>query len=424
MIGRRTVATLLAVGALGLGGLAAGCASDDSDGDDLGELKVGVLVPLTGDAASLGGPGARAAQLAAARINGAARGGGSGPSVSLVQEDTRTDPVGAQRAATKLIDGDGVPAIAGPWASWETIPTADNVTVAAGVPIVSPSSTDPAITELDDDGLVFRTAPSDAMQGRALAGMAAARLGPTARIVTASRGDAYGAAVIREFTEAWEAGGGTVVRDVVYDPRAPGLDAAARRIARGRPDGWVIIDAAETWPATGSALVRAGGWDPARTFTADSLRSPSLPAEAGTRATAGIRGTMPTSLGAPGGDAFDALWAREVGGERREYDAQSFDAVVLIALAAAAAGSSDPAAIAAEIPAVSAPPGHRYSLRRLREALNAAASGRDVDYEGASGPVDLDANGDPTPASYGTWSYDAGGALVDSGEVLSVAKDG
>jgi len=416
------MASLLAVGALSVGAIAAGCGDDDSGGGDVGELKVGVLVPLTGDLAPFGGPGAKAADLAASQVNTAADAGDSGLSLTLVQEDTKTDPQGAQEAATKLIESDGVNAISGPWASSETIPTAENVTVAAGVPIVSPSATDPAISELDDDSLVFRTAPSDAVQGQVIAQVVAQELGPDASVVTANRNDAYGVALIGEFTKAWEGGGGTVVRNVPYNPEAASLNSEAQQIAQGNPDGWVIIDFPETWAKMGPALVRAGGWDPAKTFTADGLRSNSLPADTGQPSTNGMRGTAPTSLEAPAGAAFDALWKADVNEPRQTYDAQNFDTVMLIALAAAAAGSSDPAAIAENIPAVSGPPGDKYTFQQLQQALDAAANGDDIDYEGASGPLDLDDNGDPAAANYGTWSY-TGGKLVDTDEVISFTKD-
>ena len=79
--------------------------------------------------------------------------------------------------------------------------------------------------------------------------------------------------------------------------------------------------------------------------------------------------------------------------------------MILIALAAAAGGSSDPASIAENLQAVSGPPGDKYTFEQLQEAFAAAADGEDIDYEGASGPIDFDDAGDPSSASYGTWSY-------------------
>lgn len=410
------VASLLAVGAIGVGALVAGCGDDDTGGDVVGDLKVGVLVPLTGDLAPFGGPGSRAADLAADQVNEAADAAGSTLEVRLFTEDTRSDPRAAREAAADLIDSDGVAAIAGPWGDADTISTAEDATVADGIPIVSPWATQADITQLGaDSGLVFRTAPPDPLQGEVLAAVVGERLGTGATLNIATRDDAYGRGVLQGFTEAWTAAGGAVGRNVVYDPEAAGLDAAARRIAAGDPDGWVVIDSAVSWQRVGPALARTGRWDPARTFSADRLRSGYLPETAGREATEGMRGTAPASRA--GGDArFQALWAREVGDALRTGDAESFDAVVLIALAAAAAGSGDPASIADEMAEVSGPPGAEYGIDRLREALEALADGEDIDYQGASGPIDLDENGDPSSADFTTWVY-RDGRLLDEGIV-------
>lgn len=425
MIRRKTLASLLAVGALGAGVLV-GCGDDDTSADAQGgggggltELKIGVLVPLTGDLADFGGPGSKAADLARDQFNAAAKAGGSGASVTLVTEDTKTDPQAAQEAATKLIESDSVAALAGPWGSPEIIPTAENVSVDAGVPLVTPSGTGPQITTLDDDGLVFRTAPSDALQGGVLAQVVAKEFGQDAKVVTANRNDAYGTALVEEFTKAWEAAGGTVVRNVPYNPEAPSLNSEASQIVQGAPDAWVIIDYPDTWKKMGPALVRTGEWDPTRTFTADGLRSGDLPTSTGKESTEGMRGTFPTSEGAPAGEVFDALWKQEVGQPRQTYDAQNFDAVTLIALAAARAGSDDPREIADAMAEVSGPPGKKFTFEQLQQAITAAEAGEDIDYEGASGPIDLDDNGDPGSSNYGTWEY-KGGKLVDGTDVIAV----
>lgn len=415
---RRAIASFLVVGALALGGIAAGCGDDEEGGTgtsgggggDVSELKIGVLVPLTGQLGAFGGPGAKAAELAAAQLNAAGK--AEGFSVTLVTEDTKTDPQGAQEAATKVIESDGVSALAGPWATPELIPTVENVTVDAGIPIVTPSATGPDITTLEDDGLVFRTPPSDSIQGQIIAQLTSETLGEGATVNTAHRNDAYGQALVEEFTKAFEKAGGTVAKNVAYDPNATSLNTEAQQIVEGNPDGWIIIDYPGTWPKLGPALVRTGRWDPAKTFTGDGLRSSELPADAGRETTEGMRGTVPTSQGFPAGEAFDRLWKAEATGPRQTYDAQNFDAVILLALAALSAGSTDGADIAEALPTVSGPPGTKYTFEQLPEAIAAAKAGEDIDYEGASGPIDLDENGDPSAANYATWSY-TGGKLVD-----------
>ena len=155
-------------------------------------------------------------------------------------------------------------------------------------------------------------------------------MGPEATVTTANRNDAYGTALVASFTEAWEANGGTVDKNVPYNPEAASLNSEAQQIASGNPDGWMIIDYTGTWAKMGPALVRTGNWDPAKTFTGDGLRSPDLPADAGRETVEGMRGTVPTSLEAPAGAQFDALWTAEVQQPRQSYDAQNFDAVMIL----------------------------------------------------------------------------------------------
>lgn len=425
---RRRIAAALAALALSTGMVAAGCGDDEDGGasgsgaaagGDVGELKVGILVPLTGDLSPFGGPASDAANLGAATVNQAAKDAGVDITMALTTEDSKTDPQGAQEAATKLVESDGVSVIAGPMASSETIPTAENVTVDAGVPVISPSATSPEITGLDDNGLVFRTPPSDALQGKILAQVLGEAIGADATVNTGNRNDAYGTALVEEFTKAWEAGGGTVGKNVPYNPEATSLDSEAAQLADGNPAAWVIIDFPDSWQKMGPALLRTGKWDPAKTWTADGLRSSDLPQKAGENVSEGMQGTVPTSKDAPAGEAFDALWTAEVKKDRQTYDAQMFDAVVLYALAAVRAGSTDGADIAGKLAEVSGAPGTKYTFEQLGDALKAVKAGEDIDYEGASGPIDLDANGDPAAASYGTWAY-TGGKLVDSDDVFPV----
>ena len=413
--------------ALSTGMIAAGCGDDNESGStnggsagaDVGELKVGVLVPLTGDLSPFGGPASDAANLGAETVNQAAKDAGVDITLALTTEDSKTDPQGAQEAATKLVESDGVSVIAGPMASSETIPVAENVTVDAGVPLISPSATSPEVTGLEDNGLVARTPPSDALQGKVLAQVLGEAIGATSTVNTGGRNDAYGTALVEEFTKAWEAGGGKVGVNVPYNPEATSLDSEAAKLAAGNPAAWVIIDFPDSWQKMGPALLRTGKWDPAKTWTADGLRSNDLPAKAGEKVTEGMQGTVPTSLDAPAGKAFDALWKAQVKKDRQTYDAQMFDAVVLYGLAAVRAGSTDGTDIAGKLAEVSGAPGTKYTFEQLGDALKAVKAGEDIDYEGASGPIDLDANGDPASASYGKWVYQ-GGKLVDSDEVFPV----
>ena len=174
MRGRKLLAVAGSVAALSLG--AAACGDDDDrrpssgGGEDVSDasfdLTVGALLPQTGDLSIFAPPGEKAANLAAEEATAALE--GTDITVELTTADTETKAAAAQQAAQQLIS-EGASCLVGPWASDETIPTGQTVAGRQQVPLISPSSTSPEITELPDNGFVFRTAPSDALQGIVLA---------------------------------------------------------------------------------------------------------------------------------------------------------------------------------------------------------------------------------------------------------------
>lgn len=373
------------------------------------DLRMGVVTSFTGDLSSFGRPIDESARIAAELINESLeRSGVDGVTARIVaSEDDQTQATAGVEAANKLIQTDDVGVIIGSLASAVTTPIAQSSAIPNQVVLISPASTSPAISDLEDDGFVWRTPPSDALQGRVLADVLADVFGEDATINTGTRNDAYGTALVGVFEEAWREKGGAIGRSVQWNPNAATFDSEAQQLAGGNPDGWLIIDFPETWAKIGPALVRAGGWDPARTFTADGLRSTELPGEVGREATEEMRGTAPTSEGAPAGEAFDRVFRERApaGVTRHTFDAQAFDAVMVAFLAALRANSSDPETIRDNLEAVSGPPGRRVTFEQLDEAIQAILNGEDIDYEGASGPINFDNNGDPGAALYEVWQF-------------------
>jgi ABC-type branched-subunit amino acid transport system substrate-binding protein len=431
---RRIRLVLLPLVVAGLSFGVAACGDDDDDGGDGGgetslDLVVGDSVPLSGDLADFGPPGEKAADLAVAEITSAIEESGADHTVEIVHEDNcgGADPQCAVQAARKLVESDGASCITGAWASSDTIPTAESVAIPEEVLLISPASTSDEITGLEDDGLVNRTAPPDSFQGPTLAeflvgpGLGGAE-GATVNI--GARNDAYGTGLADTFSAAWEEAGGTVGEEVVYDIDLPNYDTEADQITSGNPDGIVIIDFPETYNKVGPALVRAG-FDPKITFVTDGLISGDLAAGAGADAVNGLRGTAP---GVPDDDtssqAFDELYtsSEPTDVERQTFDAQNFDAVVLCYLAAVAAGSTEGADMAAEVQSISAPGGDPYTWEELPEAIEALQNGDDIDYQGASGPLDLDENGDATSGVYDIYSF-KGGAPEPTDEIEVVPPD-
>ena len=394
-------------------GLAACGGGDDNGGGGGGgtvDLTIGDSIPLTGDLADYGPPGQKASDLAVSVITKAIQQAGVDDSVKVVHEDNETNPQAAVQAARKLVDSDNASCITGAWASSDTIPTAQSVSIPDGVLQISPASTADEITDLNDDGLVNRTSPPDSFQGPTLANTIADALGGAQgkTVNIGARNDAYGTGLTQTFGDAWKDLGGSVGQQVAYDPEQPSYDSEAGQITSGNPDAIVIIDFPETFVKVGPALQRSGNWDPTKGWFTDGLASSSLTEDVSPEIVSGMRGTAP---GAPdkgeASTAFDQLYTstdpKDV--DRQTFDAQQFDATVLCYLAAVAAGSTDGKDMADKLTDVSAPPGTPYTWEQLPEAINALKDGQDIDYQGASGAIDMDAAGDATAGVYDIYQF-------------------
>jgi len=402
-------------------GLAA-CGGDDDDDGGGGEaqldLVIGDSLPLTGDLSDFGPPGQKASDLAVSEINKAIQQAGVEHTVKVVHEDNETSPQAAVQAARKLVDADGASCITGAWASSDTLPTAQSVSIPDGVLQISPASTSDEITALDDDGLVNRTSPPDSFQGPTLANtMDAALGGANGKTVNiGARNDSYGTGLAGTFGDAWKELGGSVGQEVIYDPEQPSYDSEAGQITSGNPDAIVIIDFPETFVKVGPALQRTGNWDPSKGWFTDGLASGDVPDSVDAQVIDGMRGTAPGSPDkGEASTAFDDLYTssdpRDV--DRQTFDTQNFDATILCYLAAVAAGSTDGQDMADQIVDVSAPPGAPYTWEQLPEAIKALQNGDDIDYQGASGQIDLDDAGDATAGVYDIYTFKGATLTLD-----------
>jgi len=389
-------------------GVAAGCGGKSSN-----TLTVGDIVPLTGDLAPFGPPGEKAARLAVEQANAALKQDAIKLTVKLDNADEQTNSAASVSAARKLIS-DGASCIAGAWASSDTIPVSQSVTSRERVPQISPASTAATISTLNN-GYIFRTSPSDKLQGKLLADYVNTSIGGVKGklISVAGRNDAYGQGFVARLKEVLTELGATVQGPVLYDPTAASYDAEAAKIVANSPAAFIIIDFPKTYAKVGPALLRTGKFNPAKLFISDGLAVPDIAAGGMTPASLnGARGTNPSSP--PGGTvatsaaaeaAFDTLYKRAGGPARYTFDGENFDAVTLCVLGAVAAKSTSGPAIAKQLIPVSGPPGAKYTWQQEAAMFAAAHAGQEVDYDGVSGPLDLAPNGDPTGATYEIYTY-------------------
>ncbi|MFP5255550.1 MAG: ABC transporter substrate-binding protein [Acidimicrobiia bacterium] len=211
----------------------------DRAGD--GVLKLGTLLPETGNLAFLGPPEIAGVQMAVAEINEA--GGFNGQDVQLVEGDsgdTTTDT--AVQTTTRLL-GENVDAIIGAASSSVSASVIDQITN-AGVTMFSPANTSKQFSDYPDKGLYFRLGPSDILQGQVLAEVIAED--GNASLVILNFDDDYGNGLAEDLAASFEAGGGEVLATITYDPQAQTFDAEAQQLADYDTDAVALIGFDET----------------------------------------------------------------------------------------------------------------------------------------------------------------------------------
>ncbi|WP_414529530.1 ABC transporter substrate-binding protein [Nodularia chucula] len=377
-------------------------------------LKIGSLLPTTGDLASVGQQMAGSVPLLVETVNACE--GVNGRPVTLIEVDDQTDPRAGAAGMTKLATLDKVAGVVGSFAS-SVSTAAVSVAVPNQVMMVSPGSTSPVFTEKaqqgDFKGFWARTAPPDTYQALALAQLANQR--GFQRVSTVVINNDYGVGFERAFVQAFEALGGTVVnkdKPVRYDPKAQTFDTEASAAFAGKPDAVVAVLYAETGSLLLKTAYQRGLTEGVQILLTDGVKSPTFPEQVGRSSNgnyllAGAVGTVPGSDGEALAD-FNQLWADKKGGSPGEYAPQAWDAAALLVLAAQAAQENTGSGIASKIREVSNAPG--TEVTDVCEGLRLLREGQEINYQGASGNVDIDANGDVVGV-YDVWSVETDGTI-------------
>jgi len=428
------------LGAAGIAGIA-GCTGGDGDGDDEtttedtggdgttegnGDteetteetgggmdrtLSQGVLLPTTGDLADLGEPIKNAAELPRFVLEGE-----TDFELDFNVQDTQTDPNAAQSAAQELRNG-GYPAVTGAASSAVSIAVYENVFIPSGIVGCSPASTSPDITDLNDNGLVYRTAPTDALQGRVLADVAVNRL-EASTAATMYVNNSYGQLLSDSFVSAFQERDGQVPNQVSFQKGQSSYTSRISQALNDDPDVMIVIGYPESGIQLFSDFYSDFDSDIPILIT-DGLRSSSLPADVGNPLD-NITGTAPLAAG-PGRDYFEEQYRSEYGLDEDEspgvFTAQAFDATAVCLLANARAGENNGAAIAEEMQAVANPEGEEVTPSNLAEGLQKAAEGTEINYNGASSAVAFDENGDLKAATYEYFGFQEGGGIETIEEI-------
>lgn len=375
-----------------------------------GVLTLGSLLPSTGDLAFLGPPEFAGVDLAIEDMNAA--GGVLGEDVVDVDADSgdgTPDIAGAE--VDKLLNANA-DAIIGAAASGVSVSVIDKIT-GAGVVHFSPANTAAGFDTYDDNGLYFRTAPSDRLQGQVLANLAVED--GFSNVAVMARQDFYGEGLAEQVQTTLEEKGATVAEFSLYAADAQNYTAEVNKIAGAEPDALVLIGFEETTKILPQLIAKGIGPQDIQIYLVDgnladySSESFDL---------TGVKGTLPVS-GNPDPGFNDRLL--EVNPKLKDfsYGPQSYDAALILGLAAIAAGSDNGEAVGGEIINVTR---EGTQCTTFEECAQLLEDGEDIDYEGASGPTDMNDSGSPASGTIGINEYSKGNTFKQVDQVSGLVE--
>jgi len=374
-----------------------------STGDDA--LVMGLLVPESGSLSAIVNSLAKPTQLAVKQINEA--GGVNGKPVRLEQGDDGSAPTVASNSFDNLVNSKKINSLVGPAGSSTALGILDKIK-SRSIPTCSGSTTAANLSKADSGGFFFRTAPTDDLQGPALAELVASD--GHSKVGILARNDDYGTGFAKAVEQGVKDNGGTVVANVAYDKDGSNFDGDASKVVAAAPDSIVVIGYNDDGAKVVSALIAKGaGPDKIPTYTGDGMQSskfaetvdPSNKAKV-----AGLKGTAPAAapegVESPFKSDFPSLGVDPI------YSAYYWDCTNLTALAAVKAKSIDGAKVKAAFAENVKGDTDCNNFKSCKEALD---SGKSIHYRGASNSFDKWNVMEPAGGAYEIWAYNADGTF-------------
>lgn len=343
------------------------------------EVKLGIIIGFTGPIESLTPAMAAGAELAMKEVSDSGALLGGSTVVSVRGDSTCIDSAAATAVAERLITSDKVNAIVGGDCSGITGAILQNVARPNGIVMVSPSATSPALSTAEDDGLFFRTAPSDARQGQVVADILGER-GYKSVAITYTNND-YGKGLADAIQASFEAGGGTVTINTSHEDGKADYSSEVGALASA---GGEVLVVAGYLDQGGKGIIQAsldsGAFEVFE--LPDGMVGDSLVANIGD----GLNGSFGQHPGtdSPGAGMFVEMSKAAGFDGTGPFSPESYDAAALIMLAMQAAGSSASADFKDKITSVANAPGEKIYPGDLAKGLKILADGGDIDYVGAS----------------------------------------
>lgn len=342
------------------------------------DIKIGVFLGFTGAIESIVADMGPGAELAISEVSASGK-LLNGSTVTAVRGDTTcTDASAATAAAERLITSDKVSALVGGDCSGVTTAALQNVAMPNGIVMISPSATSPALSTIEDNGLFFRTAPSDARQGQVVADILSEK-GVETIALTYTNND-YGKGLAESIALNFKAAGGTVS---INAPHEDGKGDYSAEVGALSAAGGDILVVAGYVDQGGKAIIQAsldtGAFE--TFYLPDGMVGDALPEAIGSDLN-GSYGANP-GTDSPGAAKY-AEMAKAGGFKAGPFSAESYDAAALIMLAMQAAGSSESGKLKDKVLMVANAPGEKIYPGELAKGLEILAGGGDIDYVGAS----------------------------------------
>lgn len=383
-------------------------------GTAMAEVKVGFLGGFSGPLKSLTPSIYKAAKLAVKNVNDQ---GGilDGQQIVMPNADTTcSDTAAAAKAADSLVNTEKVVALVGAICSSATISVAENVAIPAGVTIVSPASTSPAITSLNDKDLVFRTTPSDLYQGSVMARLLRSK--GIKRIAITYVNNDYGKGFADALASAFSAAGGKIDANVPHEEGKADYSAEIRSLASSGVDTLVVLAYAN---GSGQTIIRqavkSGDFD--QFVGGDGMVNNTLVGAIGADKLRGMIATRPGVPDTTSARVFKKLALRDDLNPTATYAAQSYDAAFLLALAIEKNGSAEREGLSKALRAVATAPGEVILPGEWKKAKALLKAGKEINYEGVSGDLEFDKAGDVSGIIIELGVYVRYGSFIEIGQI-------
>jgi ABC-type branched-subunit amino acid transport system substrate-binding protein len=380
-----------------------GCEKKSSSNNDDTKIYFGIILPQTGSLSNLGPSWLDGVKLAVDHIN--EDGGILGKTLKIINIDSQTDPEIAVSAALDLIENNNVHIIIGAGASDVTIALAESLK-AKDVIIMSPTSTSPRITTLEDNNRLWRTAPSDIFQGNYMASKAIDLSFMRASIFY--QDDSYGKGVSDGFISTYESRGGELLKSISFEAGLSTYISQLRELFADSIDVVILptyINCARIILDQWHGLDLGGNWIISEANFQQSILT-SMDS---------VEGIYVVEI-APAEDTdFKTIFKNKYGIDPMTFSANCYDAVMVLALAIERAGTLAINSIIESLPEVACPWGTTIGIGKdeYTRGVNILETGGDINYEGASGKIDFDGNGDVTDVNFKLW-------LIQDGEFVEV----